>query len=213
MSKIIKWLLPKEEKFFDMLKVQSENVLDGVMEFRRLIKDFNKINDKEKKAIVDKIRILESKGDDIAHDIISTLDKTFITPIDKEDIHSITVLLDDVIDIVDVTSKRLLLYKIKKVDKYIVELTEILWKCGVEINKCISKLKKLKEVKQHCINIQTLENESNVVRNKAISNLFNNNKDPIQVIKYRDIYEFLEITTDKGEDIAHVIESIVVKHA
>ena|SRR3989338_2048143 len=112
MANIVHWLLPKEEKFFHMLKEQSSNVVDGANKFKELVDNYNRFSYSKKKVFVKKIEEIEAKGDEVTHKILGELDKTFITPIDKEDIHRLAVLLDDVIDLIDKTASRFIIFKI-----------------------------------------------------------------------------------------------------
>lgn len=148
----------------------------------------------------------------MTHNIIGTLDKTFITPIDKEDIHRLATLLDDVIDFIYATSLRLVIFKIKFIDSHIKNLTEIILEIVKKIDNSILEISKLQNMSQFYVDVHTLENKGDDIYHTAIAKLFDK-KDPIEIIKYKEIYEFLENITDKCEDIANVIESIVVKHA
>ena len=135
-----------------------------------------------------------------------------MTSIDKEDIHRLTMLLDDVIDTIYATSIRLSIFKIGKIDDYIKKMTEVVIETVGKIELGVIGVSKLKTMNRFYIDIHTLENKSDEIYHEALDNLFNK-KDPIEIIKYKEIYEFLEDLTDKCEDIANVIESIVVKHA
>jgi len=212
MTNIIHWLLPKEQKFFHMLKDQSENAVTGAEEFKRLVDNFNKLSINGKKAAVKKIKDIEHKGDQLAHKIIGILDKTFVTPIDKEDIHRLVLLLDDVIDFIYTVSERLVIFKIGKVDSHIKKLTNVVLECVKKIDKGILGVSKLKSMNQFYIDLHTLENEGDEIYHAALAELFSK-KNVIDIIKFKDIYLFLENVIDKCEDVANVIESIVVKHA
>ena len=212
MTNIIQWLLPKEEKFFDMLREQASNVVDGANEFKRLIDDYNKINDSERKNFAKWIQDIEHKGDNLTHNIIGILDKTFITPIDKEDIYRLAMLLDDVIDAIYHTSERLIIFKISKIDIHIKNLTHVVLEITKKMDIGIAEISKLKDMNQFYIEVHTLENKGDNLYRAALAEMFNK-RNPIEIIKYKDIYDFLENIADKCEDIANVIESIVVKHA
>ena len=212
MANIIRWFLPKEEKFFLLLEKQSKVVLRGAKEFKDLIDNYPKLSEKEISYRVGKIKEIESLGDDITHDIIDKLNKSFITPFDKEDIHELTVLLDDILDLINAIAKRLVLFRIKNASKYIKEFTETIWKGVIEVDKCICNLKRTKHTKTYCINIHSIENDADELFSKALADLFENSKNSIDVVKYKDIYQFLEAITDKCEHISHIIEGIVVKH-
>ena len=212
MANLVNWLLPKEKKFFLMLKDQASNVVDGAIEFKNLIDNYNSLSDVKRKELVKKIKEIESKGDNIVHNIIGSLDKTFITPIDKEDIHRLSMLLDDAIDFIYATSIRLTIFKINRIDDNIRKLADIILETVKKIELGVIGVSKLKSMNRFYIDIHTLENKADDIYHEALGDLFNK-KDPIEIIKYREIYEYLENITDRCEDIANVIESIVVKHA
>ena len=213
MQRLIKWFIPKEEKFFDMLKGQSENALDGAKELNKLVSQYSELNIEEKKDAVKRIKELENKGDDIAHKLIKDLDRSFITPLDKEDIHRLCGLLDDIMDHIDRAARRLVLFNIDNVDNFIKEMAEIIVGAVLEVDKGILNLKKLRDMDDFYIRIHSLENRSDKIFHTALSNLFSDNEDPVNIIKLKDIYQILENTIDTCEDIAYKIESVVIKHA
>lgn len=213
MAGIMHWLIPKEEKFFEMLTEQSQNVLEGAKELKNFVDNYPGFERSERKSRAQAVKKIEHKGDEIAHGIINKLNKSFITPIDKEDIHQMTVLLDDIIDLINAVALRLVLLGIERIDNYINKLVDIILQAVTEINKSIAELKKLKHLKEHYVKIHSLENEADDVYHEALSELFHFYKNSIDIIKYKEIYELLEKITDRCEDTSHVIEAIVVKHA
>jgi len=212
MTNIVHWLLPKEQKFFEMLKNQSSNAVRGAHELKNLVNYYDKLSYSKKRGCVKIIKDIEHKGDDLSHEIIGILDKTFITPIDKEDIHQLTRLLDDVIDLIDATAQRILIFKINRIDSCIKKFAEIALEIVKRIDEGILEMSNLKNMNQFYIDVHTLENEGDDLYRDALEKLFNK-KDAIEIIKYKEIYEFLESIIDKCEVIANVIQSIVVKHA
>jgi len=212
MANIVQWLLPKEQKFFDMLKEQSSNALDGAKSLKSLVDNYDRLEDLDKIECIKKIKSIEHKGDELAHEIIGILNKTFVTPIDKEDIHNLAMLLDDVIDLVHVAAERFVIFRIEKVDGYIKKLTEIALDIINRIDEGILEVSKLKNMREFYIDVHTLENKGDDVFRAALVQLFDK-KDVVDIIKYKEIYELLENVIDKCEHIANVIESIVVKHA
>lgn len=213
MPNIMHWLVPKEEKFFEMLAEQSENALEGAKELKAFVNDYSKFERSERKSKAHAIKAIEHKGDEITHKIIEKLNKTFITPIDKEDIHQMAVLLDDVIDLINAVALRFVLLGVERIDGHIIKLVDIIHSSVAELNKSIPDLRKLKDMKEHYVKIHSLENEADDVYHEALSELFHFYKNSIDIIKYKEIYELLESITDKCEDVANVVESIVVKHA
>ncbi|MBI2654574.1 DUF47 domain-containing protein [Candidatus Woesearchaeota archaeon] len=213
MVNIMHWLVPKEDKFFEMLTEQAENALEGAKELKTFVDNYSKFDRSERKAKTQIIKNIERKGDEITHKMIDKLNKTFVTPIDKEDIHRMAVLLDDVIDLINAVALRFVLLSVERIDEYITKLTDLILSSVSELNKSISDLRKLKDMKEQYIKIHSLENEADDVYHSALSDLFHYHKNSIDIIKYKEIYELLEEITDKCEDITHVIETIVVKHA
>ena len=211
MKKIIRWLFSKEEKFFEMLKEQAENTLEGAKELKSLINNYDKLERNERKSKAQIIKNIEHKGDEITHKIIDKLNKTFITPIDKEDIHQMAVLLDDVIDLINAVAIRFIILGIERIDEYITKLVDIIYNAVSELSKSVSDLKNLKDMKEHYAKIHNFENEADDVYHEALSELFHFYKNSIDIIKYKEIYELLESITDKCEDVVHVVENIVVK--
>ena len=213
MKNILNIFIPKEEIFFDMLKKQSENAVRSSLILKELLDNYETLSETEKKFQVEKIEELEKRGDKQTHEIMETLDKTFITPIDREDIHAACILLDDVIDLIEEVAKKFLLFRIENPSDDMKNLARLITQAVKEADEGIYNLKNFKKIKQSCINIHNSENEANSVHYKAMAELFHNGKLPIDVIKEKDIYEILEKITDKCEDIAHILESILVKNA
>ena len=205
--------MPKEDKFFEMFIEQSEYALEAAKELKSFIDNYPKFEGKEGEFKARVIKSIEHKGDELTHRIIEKLDKTFVTPIDKEDIHQMAVLMDDVIDLINAVALRFVLLGIKRIDSYITKLVDIILNAVSELNRSITDLKKLKNMKEHYVKIHSLENEADDVYHEALSELFHFYKNSIDIIKYKEIYELLEGITDKCEDVTNVIESIVVKHA
>jgi len=206
---ILSWLIPQEKHFFDMIEQQSKNVLEGVDALVNMLEHYNEI---EKKR--ERIKQIENDGDKMVHDIFSELNKTFITPIDREDISKLTSSLDDILDNLEAVSERLIVYEIKKPPKYMLEFSLILQKADRNVNDGISLLRNFKEAKQirgFCKEVNTLENEGDILLRKATAELFTK-KDPIEIIKIKELYDDLEAAIDRCEDVADVIGDILVKY-
>jgi hypothetical protein len=206
---ILSWLIPHEKYFFDMIEQQSKNVVEGVDALVNMLEHYNEI---EKKR--DRIKQIENEGDKMVHEIFSELNKTFITPIDREDITKLTSSLDDILDNLEAVSERLIIYEIKKPPKYMLEFAQILQKTACNINEGIHLLRNLKDAKQirgFCRDVNTLENEGDILLRKATADLFTK-KDPIEIIKTKELYDDLEAAIDRCEDVADVIGDILVKY-
>ncbi|HAN04637.1 MAG TPA: DUF47 domain-containing protein [Elusimicrobia bacterium] len=202
--------LPKEEKFFDYLTQQAENLMKAADFFKDAIKD-GRLDEEE----VKKIHALEQEGDTLAHEITDMLNRTFITPIDREDIYALANQLDDVLDMLNAMAGRMKLYKLNPTDPHFAQFIDLIDQAAAALANAVKHMpdtKRQRRVLDYCIEINRLENLGDAVREKAISNLFENEKDPIMVIKWKEIYEVAEGTLDKCEHVAKVIEGILVKH-
>ena len=201
-------LIPREEKFFEFFDKAANNILDGAKVLVQMTDEQDGDLEKGWKQLED----LEHVGDKITHQIIRKLNRTFITPIDREDIHSLTVALDDVMDLIEAAAARMTLYKIKRPTEEARKLAQLILKSAEEIVKAVSSLERLDDVMEHCIEINRLENEADDVSREAIADLFDKGHDPIDVIKWKEIYETMETATDRCEDVANIVESVALKN-
>ena len=199
-------LIPRESKFFRMFADVSQNLTQGT----RLLQDILK-NPANMEPRLDQLQEIEHRGDEMTHGIITALNQTFITPFDREDIHRLTSSLDDVLDYVNAAGVRLRLYKIKSPPSIAAELAAMIVEQSEELAQGVSLLEKNKLVLEHCVEVHRLENEADRLSRKAIADLFDNEKDPIQLIKIKELYEVLETATDKAEDAANVLETVALK--
>jgi predicted phosphate transport protein (TIGR00153 family) len=204
-------LMPREKVFFELFNKSAANAHTTALALQTLLEDFTDVDNK-----VQRIRDCEHAGDEIAHEIYDRLAKTFITPLDREDIHDITSRLDDVTDMTDSAAKRLVLYKVgqpteeaKALGRVLVRATSSL----VEAFKLLDNLKRSEEILKHCIEVHTQENEGDRINHHALATLFENNTSPVDIIKWKDIYHLMETATDLCEDVANVIHTVVVKNA
>ncbi|MBI2075666.1 MAG: DUF47 domain-containing protein [Candidatus Aenigmarchaeota archaeon] len=213
---VLEWFIPRETKFFAMLKNQSENLLLGAREFEKLVKNYSKLSAVKKEAYAKSIADIEHNGDVMIHAIVDALNKTLITPIDREDIYRLTSLLDDVLDSINAAATGLHIFRIEKMDKFILEMTGIITEIVTEVHILVKQLGSNHanhgEMKGYLIKINRLENEADMIFKDALTALFKNRLDAVAIIKYKNIYEILETVTDKAEDVGNVVEGIVVKH-
>ena len=204
--------LPKEFKFYDLFEKQAACVVDTAVCFRELVTNPAVLDEKSLKKMHD----LEHRGDEFAHEILDRLDKTFITPFDREDIHSLAKELDDIIDMIYTIANRMKTYKISGADKNLIEFASVIEEstravaCAV---KGLRNTKNLKAVRESCIEVNRLENVGDTMRDNMLADLFETSKDPIDVIKRKEIYQDAETVLDICEDVAHVVQSILVKQA
>jgi len=209
----LQFLVPKDKKFFPLFEKATENLLRTS---EALIVLTTTTSAEERKQRIREIEHLEHSGDNITHLIFNQLGKSFITPFDREDIHALASAIDDVLDFIHGSAKRIDLYRIEQLDESIPALARCIHDGAVELNVAIKNLNGMKDVnlvKEACVKINSLENEADDVFNKAIANLFDNEKDAIQIIKIKEILAALETATDKCEDAANVIQGIVLKQA
>jgi hypothetical protein len=200
--------IPREEKFFDLFVEDAQNVLAAA----RLLEEFFRSYD-DRERLASQLRDLEHRGDQLSHDIGHRLERTFVTPFDREDIHQLISRLDDVLDFIEEVADTCILYKIEAPTPTAHDQAEILVRQVEEIVRALQKLRRFKDIGQHWIEIHRLENEGDRIARRAIADLFTNGNDPIEIIKWKDLYALLEDAIDSCEDAANVIERIVVKHA
>ena len=201
-------LVPRETKFFDMFAEMSGNLTRGARLLGEILEDFENIE-----VRVQQLSDIEHAGDDMTHSILTKLNQTFITPFDREDIHKLATSVDDVLDFVHAAGERLSMYEIHSAPPAANVLAQIIQRQSEELAKAISMLEKHDHVLEHCVEINRLENEADRVAREAIGRLFETEKDPIALIKLKELFEVLETATDKAEDAANVLESVVVKSA
>ncbi|HSA87704.1 MAG TPA: DUF47 family protein [Nitrospira sp.] len=199
-------LLPKEEAFFEMFKQAAHNVIEGSRLLKELMEDYTNVQQK-----IGRIKEAEHIGDGITHDIALRLNRTFLTPLDREDIHDLASALDDILDAVEAVADRFAIYKITQPTESAVRLADILYRASVAVGRGVDHLAMShEEVKEYGVQVNSLENEADRVSRDAISELFEKETNPIAVIKWKEIYETFEEGTDRCEDVANVIERIVL---
>jgi uncharacterized protein len=201
-------MIPRETKFFDMFAEMARNVIDGAKVLRDLLGNYEHID-----ARVSNIKDIEHRGDDMTHAIFVKLNQTFITPFDREDIHRLASSLDDVLDFINSAADRIMIYKIKTPPAAAFELAKIIVRQAEALEKGVSLLEKNQKVLEHLVEVNRLENEADKVSRDAIGKLFESETDPIILIKHKELIEVLETATDKAEDVANVLETIVLKSA
>ncbi len=202
-------MVPRETKFFDMFAEMSGNLVQGATTLRSLLQEY-----KDVPVTVQKIKDIEHKGDDMTHAVVIKLNQTFITPFDREDIHALASALDDVLDYINSAADRLMMYKIPFAPPAATRLADVIVRQSEELSKAVLLLEKNQQkVLEHCVEVNRLENEADAVARDAIGRLFQEEKDPIQLIKVKELLEVLETATDKAEDAANVLETVILKSA
>jgi predicted phosphate transport protein (TIGR00153 family) len=209
---ILQYLLPKDRKFFPLFKQATENLVKG----SKVLVELVNAPVEKRKELIHEIEQIEHTGDTITHMIFNELGRNFITPFDREDIHALTSSIDDILDLINGTAKRIEMYKVTEITEPMVMLSEIILKGAIELNVAVTNLegmKRIDEIKEACVRINSLENNADDVFNLAIGRLFDEEKDAVKLIKIKEILQALETATDKCEDAANVIESIIIKYA
>lgn len=212
-NKIIQFLVPKEKKFFPLFEEAADNLEKAAILLNKLLLIYNT---PEKAELTKQIKVLEEKGDHITHTIFDELNKTFITPFDREDVYKLNASMDDVLDYINDTALKTELYKPKDISPYALEMSEFIVQATREIKKAIGELKNLKNpqnIHKTCIRINEIENKVDDIYHIAISNFFENESDAKELIKKTEVIKSLERATDKAEDVADVLKSIIVKVA
>ncbi len=202
-------LLPRQEKFFTLFL----NQVGIIQQASQLLLEGVRSGNSHLARVALRIKQLEREGDEIAHDIFTRLNQTFITPLDPEDIHALSSRLDDVLDDIEDTAYRLSAYRLDPIPPTVVELSGIVHDCAKSLVRAFEALDRDQSPLEHCIEVNRLEDYADQVLRQAVAALFEHERDPIALIKLKEVYEFLEDTTDRCEDVADVLQNVVVKNA
>lgn len=203
-------LIPREEKFFDLFEELAVKIQEGAKFFLEVAErhDFSAEN-------ISRLKQIEHEADSITHNTYEKMHKTFLTPLDREDIYDLVNKMDSVIDMIEAAALRLHLYKVKKPSDVVIELAKILVKAINKIKIIVHAMRDMKNARMildACVEINTLENDGDVVLRTSITELFEHEKDVFELIKWKEIYERLEEATDVCEDVSNIAEGIVLKH-
>ncbi len=203
--------MPRKMAFFDFFDHQAEKIIEGCKALSDLLENYVDVTDKAKR-----IKAIEHEGDVITHQCIEMLHKQFITPLEREDIHRLISRMDDILDLTEAVSQRLSIYEVTSVPDEAKQLGRVLI-FGVErMAKAVKGLRDMKNAPQilaECIEINRIENEADTILRAAIGKLFKTEKDPLTVMKWKELFETLEEATDLCEDVANIVEGIVLEHA
>ncbi|MBI2683462.1 MAG: DUF47 domain-containing protein [Acidobacteriales bacterium] len=201
-------LVPRDTKFYDMFADMASNIVEAAQLLKSILQDFENVE-----VRTQQLKELEHKGDDMTHGVLVKLHQTFITPFDREDIHQLASAMDDVLDFMHAAGERLVLYKITYAPAAAAELADVILRQARQLEKAVTALDKHDQVIEICVEINRLENEADRIARRALGELFENEKDPINLIKQKELLEVLETATDKAEDAANVLEAVVLKSA
>ncbi len=205
---IKEWMTPQEKQFFDDLESEAENVLQGARAFRAIFDDFSRLADHRRR-----IKDIEHRGDEIVHHIYESLNRAFVTPLAKEDLSGLASKLDDVLDYINGAATRLAIYEIDKPTKSMVDFADLILHATEQLRAGMTAVRdhKAKDAVMSCtIEVNRLENVADDLLMTSLAEVFQSG-DPVRIIKFKDVYEYLEIVTDRCEDAANILEDIVVK--
>jgi len=203
--------IPREQKFFGLFEESTQNMIKAAQVLKELVDTWELVEGK-----VGEIARLESEGDTVTHQIMAQLNRTFITPFDREDIALLAHSLDDVVDFIDAAADAMLIYKIDHPTPRAKELADIIVQAAAEVDRAIPQLRhrsELEKILPRCVEINRLENVADEVFRSAMAELFDDTTDMAQVIKWREIYEHMESATDRCEDVSNVLEGVALKYA
>ena len=204
-------LLPRETSFFDYFDKHAALTVEGAREFLSLVSTGANILAKAKR-----IKEIEHETDVITHHCVEALHKTFITPIERDDIHRLISRMDDIMDYIEAAAERISLYEIREMTPEARDLADVLVRAAQGVERAVRGLRDMKHteaVVKTCIDINRLENEGDAILRAAVARLFKEVRDPIEIIKWKEIYEILESATDRCEDVANIIEGVVLENA
>ncbi len=199
-------LIPREERFFDMFAEDAANVLGAARQLEAMLRSYDVPEERARE-----IRDAEHRGDELSHEIGRRLESTFVTPFDREDIHALISALDDVIDLIEESADTFILYRIEAPTAVAVQQASIIVRQCEQLQEALANLRGFKGLERYWIEVHRLENEGDQLARKAIADLFSGGGDPIDLIKWKDVYALLEATIDKCEDVANIIERITIK--
>jgi hypothetical protein len=202
-------LMPREDEYFILFTEMTARIQDGADALVAMMQDTSESFESYTK----KIKNAEHACDELTHKITTKLNKSFITPFDREDIYMLVVALDDVLDYIDAGARAILMYDIRQINDHAKQFAKVIQGLAIELHSAISILAKPNGMNQHIVEIHRLENEADDVYFRAIGELFRNPNDPIAIIKWKEVYEILEAATDRCESVANIIESIILKHS
>ena len=213
MANFLSFLVPQDKKFFPLFEKASGN-LQQISKV--LVQMVNTASAEKRRELIKEIEGLEHVGDVVTHEIYNELGSNFITPFDREDIHHLVASLDDIVDFIHGSAKRIELYKISEITPAIIKLAELVNQGAEELHKAVVGLKNMKnaaKIREACVKINSIENHADDVFDMTVAALFKEEKDAIKIIKMKEILSALETATDKCEDAANAISSVIIKHS
>jgi predicted phosphate transport protein (TIGR00153 family) len=202
-------LLPREEQYFTLFAQMTSYINDAAKTLVEMLSQ----RDGDYQEYVQRIKSIEHACDDLTHSVATRLNQSFITPFDREDIYMMSKALDDVVDLIDGAARSVVMYDIHETTEAAKQLAGIIQRMAVQLNEIVSVLQKPKGVTERLVELHRLENEGDDIYQRAVGALFHENRDPLEVIKWKDVYEKLEDTIDRSENVANIIEGVIIKHS
>lgn len=202
-------LVPRERHFFVLFRENADNLMEGL----KILNELLNAPQEQFHDLHKRLRDLEHQGDEVTHRVNSELNRTFITPFDRDDIYALAAAVDDVIDLAEETADTIVLDRVERITPEAQQMGRILLEIGQELVVAFEVLESRKDLAQHWVRIHDLENQADRVTREAIGHLFETSTDPIYVIKWKDVYSLLEKTVDRTEDVANILESVTIKNA
>lgn len=201
-------LLPREEQYFDLFLQMTIYISDAARELQEMLSDKNH----DYQEYSQRIKGLEHACDELTHNIATRLNKSFITPFDREDIYTMSSALDDIVDLIDDAARAVIIFDVHETTDYARQFADVIVRMAEQLHEIVSILRKPKNITQRLVEIHRLENEGDDIYHAAIAELFHEEHDPLTVLKWKEIYEKLEAAVDRCENVANIIESVIIKH-
>ena len=201
-------LLPKEEQYFDLFNQMTVYISDAARELRDMLSDKNP----DFSGYAQRIKGLEHACDELTHNVSTRLNKSFITPFDREDIYMMSSALDDIVDLIDDAARAIVIFDVREITDHARDLADVIGRMADQLKEIVSTLRRPKNITPRLVEIHRLENEGDDIYHAAIAELFHGSPDPMTVIKWKEIYEKLEAAIDRCENVANIIESVIIKH-
>ena len=200
--------LPKEEQYFALFIQMTVYISDAARELKEMLADKNH----DFVEYMRRIKGLEHACDELTHSIATRLNKSFITPFDREDIYMMSTALDDIVDLINDAARSIVDYDVREIKDYAKDFADVIVRMAEQLREVVSTLEKPKNITQRLVEIHRLENEGDDIYHAAIAELFHEERDPLTVLKWKEVYEKLEAAVDRCENVANIIESVVIKH-
>jgi uncharacterized protein len=201
-------LLPREEQYFSLFIQMTVYISDAARELKEMLADKNQ----DYGEYAQRIKGLEHACDELTHSVSTRLNKSFITPFDREDIYMMSTALDDIVDLIDDASRAIIIFDVHEIKEYAQDLADVIVRMASQLQEIVSTLQKPKNITQRLVEIHRLENEGDDIYHAAIAELFHEEHDTLTVLKWKEVYEKLEAAIDRCENVANIIESVIIKH-